>query len=470
MNLLPYPEYKDSGVPWLGRIPKHWECLPHRAIFSEIKDQGHVNEPLLSVTITKGIIPQSELLANSSKKDSSNIDKSKYKLVCPDDIAYNKMRAWQGAIGVSQFRGIISPAYVVVRLRRNSDPRYFHYLLRTPSFAKEAERWSYGITPDMWSLRPEHFKLIYSCLPQIEEQAQIARFLDWKTAQINKFIRNKRRLIELLKEQKQNIISKAVTRGLDPNVKLKPSGVEWIGDIPEHWEVRRLKFLSKGMLQYGANEQSGRKDLDCPRYVRITDIKDNGELKDDTFCTIPKDIAEPYLLNEGDILFARSGATVGKTFCYQRSWGEAAYAGYLIRAKIDDKIVNHEFVFQFTRSRAYLNWINSSFVKATIQNISAEKYASLWITLPSLEEQKSILEFIENESELIDQAITRAEREIELIREYRARLISDVVTGQVDVRGIEVPELAEDDLPALDEDDAEADEMMDDEGDMDEND
>ena len=265
-----------------------------------------------------------------------------------------------------------------------------------------------------------------------------------------KFIRNKRQLIELLKEQKQNIINQAVTRGINPNAKLKPSGVEWIGDIPEHWDVRRLKFLSKGVLQYGANEQSGQQDLDCPRYVRITDIKDSGELRDDTRCTIPKDIAEPYLLREGDILFARSGATVGKTFCYQRNWGEAAYAGYLIRATINAKIINHEFVFQFTRSRAYLNWIGSSFIKATIQNISAEKYASLWITLPPRKEQESILKFIKSESEVINQAITRAQRQIELMREYHTRLISDVVTGQVDVRGIEVPEVAEEEHLVLD--------------------
>src|SRR5690606_14783482 len=130
-----YPEYKESGVSWLGKIPAHWDCLPHRAVFSEVKDQGHIDEPLLSVTIAKGIIPQSKLLANSSKKDSSNLDKSKYKLVCPDDIVYNKMRAWQGAIGVSRYRGIVSPAYIVVRLRRAGNPNYFHYLLRTPLFA-----------------------------------------------------------------------------------------------------------------------------------------------------------------------------------------------------------------------------------------------------------------------------------------------------------------------------------------------
>ena len=116
-KLKPYPSYKDSGTPWLGKIPSHWDCLPHRAIFEEIKDQGHINEPLLSVTISKGVIRQSDLLENSSKKDSSNLDKSKYKLVRPGDFAYNKMRCWQGAIGLSRYQGIVSPAYIVVRSR-----------------------------------------------------------------------------------------------------------------------------------------------------------------------------------------------------------------------------------------------------------------------------------------------------------------------------------------------------------------
>lgn len=159
MKLVPYSEYKDSGVPWLGRIPVHWDCLPCRALFTEIKDPGHIDEPLLSVTIKQGVIPQAELLLNSFKKDSSNLDKLKYKLVCYDDIVYNKMRAWQGAIGVSKYRGIVSPAYVTVRLRNTHDPNYFHYLLRTPLFAKEAERWSYGITPDIVEFKARAFQV-----------------------------------------------------------------------------------------------------------------------------------------------------------------------------------------------------------------------------------------------------------------------------------------------------------------------
>ena len=164
-------------------------------------------------------------LADSSKKDSSRLDKSAYKLVRPGDIAYNKMRAWQGAIGVSDYQGIISPAYVVQRPREDADSRYLHYLLRTPAFATEAERWSYGITSDMWSLRPEHFRMIYGCLPPPEEQAGIVRFLDHADRRIRRYIAAKKKLIALLNEQKQAIIHHAVTRGLDPDVPLKPSGL-----------------------------------------------------------------------------------------------------------------------------------------------------------------------------------------------------------------------------------------------------
>ncbi|OGW48200.1 MAG: hypothetical protein A2V62_10930, partial [Nitrospirae bacterium RBG_19FT_COMBO_58_9] len=248
-DLKPYPAMKDSGVPWLGKVPANWEVLPNRALFAEIKEREHPDEQMLSVTITKGVIRQKALLQNSSKKDSSNQDKSAYKLVCPGDIAYNKMRAWQGAIGVSNLRGIISPAYVVVRQRKDCVSRYFHHLFRTPQFAKEAERWSYGITSDMWSLRPEHFKMIYCSLPAKGEQIAIVRFLDHADRRIRHYISTKQKLIKLLEEQKQAIIHRAVTRGLDSNVRLKPSGVEWFGDVPEHWEVVRLKEVTTSIEQ-----------------------------------------------------------------------------------------------------------------------------------------------------------------------------------------------------------------------------
>ena len=242
-DLKPYPAMKVSGIPWLGKVPEHWRVLPNRALFTEVNERDYADDQMLSVTITRGVIPQQALLADSSKKDSSNQDKSAYKLVRPGDIVYNKMRAWQGAVGVSNYRGIVSPAYVVQHPRDSADARYLHYLLRTPAFAKEAERWSYGITSDMWSLRPEHFKMIYTCLPPLTEQSAIVHFLDYMDRRIRRYIRAKQELIKLLEEQKQVIIYHAITRGIDPNVRLKPSGVERLGDVPEHWEVKPLKHL-----------------------------------------------------------------------------------------------------------------------------------------------------------------------------------------------------------------------------------
>jgi type I restriction enzyme S subunit len=251
-DLKPYAEYKDSGLPWLGEVPGHWEVIPNRALFNEVKDRNHPGEEMLSVTITKGIVKQKALLEGSSKKDSSNLDRTAYKLVQPRDIAYNKMRAWQGAIGASTLRGIISPAYVVMRLRSTDNlPRYFHHLYRTPQFAKEAERWSYGITSDMWSLRPEHFKLICSPEPPPDEQAAIVRFLDWANGRLERAIRAKRKVIALLNEQKQAIIHRAVTRGLDPKVPLKDSGIPWLGAIPEHWEIVRNMSLFAHRVEAG---------------------------------------------------------------------------------------------------------------------------------------------------------------------------------------------------------------------------
>ena len=254
--LKSYSAYKESDIPWLGEIPAHWEVLPNRALFFEVNDRNHPDEELLSVTISRGVIRQSDLLADSSKKDSSDQNKANYKLVKPGDIAYNKMRAWQGAIGVSQYCGIVSPAYIIVRPRREMDAKYYHYLLRTPAFATEAERWSYGITSDQWSLRANDFKRIYCCLPPPDEQATIARYLDYVDRRIRRYIRAKQQLITLLTEQKQAIIHRAVTHGLDPDVPLKESGVEWLGEIPAHWEV--CEAVKCFTCSYRANTETRR--------------------------------------------------------------------------------------------------------------------------------------------------------------------------------------------------------------------
>jgi restriction endonuclease S subunit len=195
-----------------------------------------------------------------------------------------------------------------------------------------------------------------------------------------------------------------------------------------------LKFVVSEPLKYGANEAAELDDPEMPRYIRITDVDEDGRLRDETFKSIPEEIARPYLLKEGDLLLARSGATVGKSFYYEPSWGRAAYAGYLIRARFDPTKTMPRFVNYFTNSYQYWQWLNSSFIQATIQNVSAEKYSNLLISLPSYPEQRAIAAFLDRETAQIDAMIEKVRQSIDLLREYRTALISAAVTGKIDVR------------------------------------
>jgi len=443
-NLKPYPQYKDSGLAWLGKVPAHWDCLPHRTIFKEKKEQGHVEEPLLSVTISRGVIQQADLLTNSSKKDSSNMDKSKYKLVEPGDIAYNKMRAWQGAVGVSRHRGIVSPAYIVVRLRKADNPDYFHFLFRTPGFAKEAERWSYGITSDMWSLRAEHFKLIYSCVPSRSEQDSIVGFLRSFDVKVHHFIRNRRRIIEVLNEQKQAIINRAVICSIDPNVRLKPSGIEWLGDIPEHWEVVPIKRMFSN-IDYGISESAH----DEGRYQVLTmgNIR-NGKVTVENCGRIDK--VDPQLvLDHHDLLFNRTNSLelVAKVGLFEGvREDDITFASYLVRMKTNSSTFPKYANFLLNSSRI-LTFARLNAIPSLHQaNLNPTRYGRLPVPLPPKKEQALLLNYISEHCEEVDKLLIKTQREIDLIREYRTRLISNIVTGKLDVRQLSLElgeELAE---------------------------
>ena len=427
-NLKPYPAMDNLRVQWLGQVPKHWEVMPNRALFEEIKNQNHPNEPLLSVTISKGVIRQSELLSETSKKDSSNLDKSKYKLVRPGEIVYNKMRAWQGAVGMSRYRGIVSPAYIVQRPRKGVLGEYMHYLLRTPGFAKEAERWSYGITSDQWSLRPEHFKMIYSCLPPLDEQKAIVRFLNHIDRRIRRYIRAKRRLIKLLEEQKQAIIHRAVTRGLDPNVRLKPSGVDWLGDIPEHWEVRRAKYLFQEVDNRSA---TGTEVLLSLRMYK-------GLVPHNQVSTIPI-TAEALVgfkkVKPGQIVMNRMRAAIGM-FGIVHQLGLVS-PDYAVLEPIADVDLEYFLRLFKTPAAATVFRIESKGLgtgSSGFMRLYTDRFGTIKLPLPPVEEQKCIIEKIASATQEIERAEYRVRCEIEFLREYQTRLIADVVTGKLDVR------------------------------------
>jgi type I restriction enzyme, S subunit len=429
VGLKPYADYKESSQAWLGDVPQHWSVMPNRALFAEVKDRNHPDEEMLSVTITSGIVRQKALLASSSKKDSSNLDKSAYKLVQPRDIAYNKMRAWQGAIGASALYGIISPAYVVMRMRNADDlPSYFHHLYRTPQFAKEAERWSYGITSDMWSLRPEHFKMIYSPEPPPAEQAAIVRFLDWSNGRLERAIRAKRKVIALLNEQKQAIIHRAVTRGLDPSVPLEPSGIPWLGDIPQHWEVRRIKNL---LREVDERTMTGSEPLLSMRmHHGLVLFAEHFSRPPQAVTLVGFKIVRP-----GQFVVNRMQAGNGVIFA-------SALTGlvspdYAVFDPIAD--ANVDFLGELFRSRKVrakfraeskgLGTGTSGFLR-----LYNDRLGAIHVALPPRAEQRDILTGLAGELSGVNTAIGRLDRETELLREYRTRLVADVVTGKLDVR------------------------------------
>mgnify|MGYP001587927871 FL=1 len=188
-------------------------------------------------------------------------------------------------------------------------------------------------------------------------------------------------------------------------------------------------------MQYGANEAVTEFEInsDQPRFIRITDINEDGDLRKDTFVSLPEDVAKDYILHEGDMLLARSGATVGKTFKYKNEWGRCCFAGYLIRLSVDHKKADVDFIDYIFKSVYYSSWVSSIFIQATIQNVSAEKYKEFIVFLPSLQEQKRIITRLNQVTGNINSAISLVQRSIALLSEYRTSLISHVVTGKVEV-------------------------------------
>jgi type I restriction enzyme S subunit len=243
----------------------------------------------------------------------------------------------------------------------------------------------------------------------------------------------KERVLGLVAEKRRALITRAVTRGLDSSVPLRDSGIPWLDKIPAHWTATRMKFLATEPLAYGANEAALEDEPTFPRFVRITDIDSDGNLRDETFKSLPPQVAEPYLLRDGDVLLARSGATVGKTFIYKPTWGVACFAGYLIRCRCNTALMQPDFLFAYTQTEPYWWQVREGTIQATIQNFSAEKYGDLVVTVPPLEEQKAIIAHIATETAKLDALRTATERTIALLKERRAALIAAAVTGQIEV-------------------------------------
>ena len=428
-----YEKYKDSGVDWIGEIPDHWKMLSNKYIFKLKKNQvgkKSADYELLSLTL-KGVIKRD--MENPEGKFPAEFDtyqevKKGGFICCLFDVEETPR-----TVGLSDFDGMITGAYTVFTASEETDRKYLYYFYLNLDEKKRLKFLYKGLRN---TIPKDSFFTFKTTFPPLSEQQTIATFLDDKTAKIDQTIANKQKEIELLKERRQILIQKAVTKGLDDTVPLKDSGVDWIGEIPEHWEVRKLKYCLSSKLKYGANESGVEYDLDLPRYIRITDFGFDGKLSEDKKLSLTWQQGKDYLLKDGDILFARSGATVGKSYQFKTSMSfekHYSFAGYLIKAEANEEIILSDYLYLYTNSNLFDNWKSAIFNKATIENIGADKYSTLSVVVPPVKEQEEILLEYKSKNEKIGKAILLKQQEIEKLKEYKAVLIDNVVTGKVKI-------------------------------------
>lgn len=464
MKLAPYPEYKDSGQPFLGEIPTNWSRYRIKYLLREIdKRTSTGKETLFSMRQEKGLIPHNDV----SNKRFKSKELVGYKIARPGQIVMNRMRASIGLFAASHTEGLVSPDYAVFQPLQALNLDYLVHLFKTPVmgalFRQESKGMGTG-SSGFLRLYTDRFGAISISIPPLEVQTHIVAFVRATEKEIARFIRNKRRLIELLKEQKQNVINQAVTRGLDPKVKLKPSGVEWIGDIPEHWEVAPLKHLASinaRVLPESTDENYTFKYFDISSVGTGRLTAEPGTLR---FGQAPSRARR--ILQRGDTILS-TVRTYLKAVYYVSDAVEDWIASTGFAALTPKKEMFPPFLGLLIQSDNFINRVIRESIGVAYPAIAETKLGTIHLAYPvSFDEQQAILEHIANSSMAIDQAITRAQREIDLMRKYRTRLISDVVLGQVDVRGIEVLDIAENELLALDEDTGESDDVTDDDGGM----
>jgi type I restriction enzyme, S subunit len=433
-GLKPYAEYKESGLPWLDAVPEHWEMVPNRALMTDqrqVVGENAADYMLLSLTL-RGIIPRN--MENPKGKFPAQFNT--YKVVRPDDIVFClfDIDETPRGVGLSNLKGMITGAYDVFSPRWGINPGFLsHYYL----FVDEGKLMKPLYTGLRKTIQRGVFTSLKAPCPPSDEQAAIVRFLDHANLKIDRLISAKRMLIALLGEQKQAIIQRAVTCGLNPNVPLKPTGIPWLGDIPEHWKVPKVKQCARKISKGTTPSTEGRKILEFGpvRFLKAENIRES-RITNKPLCFIDEEtnrVIRRSQLAENDILFVIAGATFGKTALVSRDIlpGNTNQAVAFIRP---NKLVVPMFLELWLQSPQIkeLIWLNA--VQSAQPNLSMADLGNFVCIVPPQDEQTQILEFVGTATKPMSDAIARTEHEIALMLEYRTRLTADIVTGKLDVR------------------------------------
>jgi type I restriction enzyme S subunit len=424
-GLKPYPAMKDSGVPWLGEVPEHWELRRMKTLLRERIEKGHPDEPLLAATQSKGVVRKEQY---ENRTVLALKDLHLLKLVRVGDFVIS-LRSFQGGIEYAREQGIISPAYTILFPASSGMHGYLAQLFKSAPYIENLSLFVTGIRQGQ-NIDYEKLARAELPIPSRSEQAAIVRFLGHADHKIRRYIRAKQKLIKLLEEQKQAIIHRAVTRGLDPDVRLKPSGVEWLGDVPEHWEVKRVKQAAKILR----GKFTHRPRNDPALYDGAFPFIQTGEVAR----------AEKEITQYRQTLNAR-GLAVSKMFpsgtlvmTIAANIGDVALLEF--EACFPDSIVG--FIPRTGVERDFLYYLFCAMKVELLReapvntqgNLNVDRIGSRAIALPPADEQTSIVLSIEADTARLSKSIKHMRREIELLHEYRTRLIADVVTGKLDVR------------------------------------
>ena len=447
MSFPRYAEYKPSGVEWLGEVPAHWHVSPCRAFVTErsTKNEDAANQNYLSLMANVGVIPYEEKGDVGNKKPE---DLSKCKLVEVGDFVINSMNYGIGSYGLSPFKGVCSSVYIVLTPKLEVvEPRYAHRIFEDRAFQGQAQSFGNGILEHRAAINWDILKGMRVALPPLNEQRLLLAFLDRETAKIDALVAEQQKLIALLKEKRQAVISHAVTKGLNPHAPMKPSGIEWLGDVPAHWRVSRLgRYIS--VLSGFAFPSGGFSDDDSDvRLLRGINVG-VGRLKwDETvyWARAENDGLDNFQLRDGQIVVGMDRPWIGEGMRVARVTTNDLPCLLLQRvtALTPSPEIAEAFVYCLLSTEMFANYLAPEITGVSVPHISPSQIADFVVPVPSVTEQLAIVSFLDRELQKVDGMALESEQAITLLKERRSALISAAVTGQIDVRGLTSKAVAE---------------------------
>jgi len=460
-----YKKYKDSNISWLREIPEHWEIVSFKNILVERTEKNYPikSTDILSLSIDKGVTQYADKTTNLDRfKD----DFTQYKLAYKGDLVFNSMNMIVGAVGVSNYFGCVSPVYYTYYGdgENTNHTKFYEYLFRCRilqgvlySLGKgliAIDRGDGKYNTLRLKISRNDLKSLILPLPKKEEQTAIARFLDYKLAKINRFIHKKKQLIKLLNEQKAAIINQTVTKGLDPNAKMKDSGIKWLGDIPEHWEVRKLKYVAE---IYPSNVDKHSKEGEkTVRLCNYTDVYKNDYITNNMnlmFATASDEQITRFTLLPNDVIITKDSETANDIAvpAVVKENLDNVVCGYHLSLMRPNRKILGEFLFRILQSKVINIQFEVNANGVTRVGLGTYSQKKPKIPLPPISEQEEIINFILKETQIITTTISKIEKEIALVEEYKTALIAEAVTGKIDIQAYPIPQTEEENNEQIEE-------------------